>query len=83
MTSHIFDSIIVHAFLDKTLCTVVKKSLTPPHKASFMDYPLVYLIIFVQVINPNKIISGKVQSNSVITNTSGPDKFVRYNRGSL
>ena len=25
----------------------------------------------------------EIQSNSVITNGSGPDKFVRYNRGSL
>jgi len=25
----------------------------------------------------------QLQSNSVITNNSGPDKFVRYNRGSL
>ena len=25
----------------------------------------------------------RIQSNSVITNSSGPDKFVRYNQGSL
>ncbi len=39
-----------------------------------------YLTLITQVMAP---IIYEVQSKSVITNTSGPAIFVRYNRGSL
>ncbi len=32
---------------------------------------------------PNNVLIFKIQSNSVITNSMGPAKFVRYNWGSL
>ena len=45
-------------------------------------YAVTRMLLYVQ-LHPYTTSKIKVQSNSVITNSMGPAKFVRYNRGSL